>query len=230
MLSIIRRRIFYSLKPLPSPKDSDYQAKMQKAYEEFNSQFTEDFQQQARDLKHSLSKEQLEKVHLVLDNILSMNSLELKVLKNKYRQKKNISDWNYSFLPREGRLKTQIEAEKGPFEDLGIGGYPAEFLHKLLSGELFEGITPLETSAPEEQEQKPQKTAFDLVLKGYAQDQKVKVIKAVKDAMNLGLKEAKERVESIAKEPLVLFKNVSKDSHQELADKLTAAGAQVEFE
>ena len=52
------------------------------------------------------------------------------------------------------------------------------------------------------------------------------VIKAVKDALGLGLKEAKEVVESA---PKALKEGVSKDDAEALKTKLTEAGAEVEL-
>ena len=70
-----------------------------------------------------------------------------------------------------------------------------------------------------------EKTEFTVVLKSFG-DSKMNVIKAVKDAFGLGLKEAKEAVEAA---PKALKENVSKDEAEALAKKLTEAGAEVEI-
>ena len=70
-----------------------------------------------------------------------------------------------------------------------------------------------------------EKTEFDVVLASFG-DAKMGVIKAVKDALGMGLKEAKELVE---KAPVALKENVSKEEADELKAKLEEAGATVEI-
>lgn len=70
-----------------------------------------------------------------------------------------------------------------------------------------------------------EKDEFDVVLAGFG-DNKVAVIKAVRGATGLGLKEAKEMVESA---PATLKEGVSKDEAEELKKSLEEAGASVEL-
>ncbi|MCL2086285.1 MAG: 50S ribosomal protein L7/L12 [Oscillospiraceae bacterium] len=70
-----------------------------------------------------------------------------------------------------------------------------------------------------------EKTEFDVMLMGFGES-KMNVIKAVKDICGLGLKEAKEFVESA---PKALKEAVSKAEADELKEKLEAAGASVEI-
>ena len=70
-----------------------------------------------------------------------------------------------------------------------------------------------------------EKTEFTVMLKSFG-DAKMGVIKAVKDAMGLGLKDAKELVE---KAPVALKENVSKDEADELMKKLEGSGAELEL-
>ena len=70
-----------------------------------------------------------------------------------------------------------------------------------------------------------EKTEFDVVLVSSG-DSKMGVIKAVKDILGLGLKEAKEAVEAA---PKALKEGVSKAEADELKEKLEAAGATVEL-
>ncbi|MBQ8623307.1 MAG: 50S ribosomal protein L7/L12 [Oscillospiraceae bacterium] len=70
-----------------------------------------------------------------------------------------------------------------------------------------------------------EKTEFDVVLASFG-DSKMGVIKAVKDLLGLGLKEAKEVVEAA---PKALKEGVSKAEADELKEKLEAAGATVEI-
>lgn len=69
-----------------------------------------------------------------------------------------------------------------------------------------------------------EKTEFDVVLKS-AGSAKINVIKVVKEATGLGLKEAKELVDGA---PKAIKEGVSKDDADALAAKLTEAGAEVE--
>ena len=71
-----------------------------------------------------------------------------------------------------------------------------------------------------------EKTSFNVVLKEVG-DQKIKVITAVKNALGLGLKEAKELVDGA---PKTLKENVSKAEAEELKEKFTAVGAVVELQ
>ena len=70
-----------------------------------------------------------------------------------------------------------------------------------------------------------EKTEFTVMLKSFG-DAKMGVIKAVKDAMGLGLKDAKELVE---KAPVALKENVSKDEADDLMKKLEGTGAELEL-
>ena len=69
-----------------------------------------------------------------------------------------------------------------------------------------------------------EQTEFDVVLTSFGAN-KVAVIKAVRAATGLGLKEAKEVVESA---PKAIKEAVSKEEAEELKATLTEAGAEVE--
>ena len=71
-----------------------------------------------------------------------------------------------------------------------------------------------------------EKTLFNVVLAS-AGDQKIKVIKVVRDATGLGLKEAKELVDGA---PKTVKENVSKDEAEDLKAKFTEVGATVELQ
>ena len=71
-----------------------------------------------------------------------------------------------------------------------------------------------------------EKTSFNVVLTE-AGDQKIKVIKVVRDATGLGLKEAKELVDGA---PKTVKENVSKEEAEELKAKFTEVGAVIELQ
>lgn len=77
-------------------------------------------------------------------------------------------------------------------------------------------------------EEVEEKTEFDVVLKAIGAN-KVAVIKAVRGATGLGLKEAKDLVESAASAPATLKEGISKDDAADLVAKLKEAGAEVEI-
>jgi large subunit ribosomal protein L7/L12 len=70
-----------------------------------------------------------------------------------------------------------------------------------------------------------EKTSFDVVLVSGG-DKKIQVIKEVRGITNLGLKEAKDLVESA---PKPVKEGVSKDEAQKIKTTLEAAGAVVEL-
>ena len=70
-----------------------------------------------------------------------------------------------------------------------------------------------------------EKSSFDVVLTS-AGDQKIKVIKVVRDATGLGLKEAKDLVDGA---PKTVKEGVSKEEAEELKAKFAEVGATVEL-
>ena len=74
-------------------------------------------------------------------------------------------------------------------------------------------------AAPAEEE----KTNFDVVLEGFG-DNKIAVIKVVRELTSLGLKEAKEVVESA---PKAVLEGAKKEDAEAAKEKLEAAGAAV---
>ena len=70
-----------------------------------------------------------------------------------------------------------------------------------------------------------EKSSYDVVLTE-AGDQKIKVIKVVRDATGLGLKEAKELVDGA---PKTVKEGVSKEEAEELKAKFAEVGAVIEL-
>lgn len=68
-----------------------------------------------------------------------------------------------------------------------------------------------------------EKTEFDVVLEGFG-DNKIQVIKAVRELTNLGLKEAKEVVEGA---PKAVLEGAKKEDAEAAKERLEAAGAAV---
>jgi large subunit ribosomal protein L7/L12 len=80
--------------------------------------------------------------------------------------------------------------------------------------------TPAPAAAPEEEQ-----TEFTVILKDFGAN-KINVIKAIREITSLGLKEAKDLVESA---PTTVKEGVSKQEAEEIRKKLTEAGATVEI-
>ncbi|MCP8352478.1 50S ribosomal protein L7/L12 [Candidatus Synchoanobacter obligatus] len=81
-------------------------------------------------------------------------------------------------------------------------------------------------AAPAGGEAAAEQTEFNLVLKG-AGSSKIAVIKVVKEALGLGIKDAKEKVDSA---PVALLEGADKAKAEELAAQLKEAGADVSVE
>jgi large subunit ribosomal protein L7/L12 len=74
-------------------------------------------------------------------------------------------------------------------------------------------------------EQAEEKTEFDVFLNSIG-DKKINVIKVVREVTSLGLKEAKELVESA---PAKVKEGVNKEEAEEIKKKFEEAGAQMEI-
>ena len=87
---------------------------------------------------------------------------------------------------------------------------------------MIAGAAPGAAGAAEPAEEQ---TEFDVVLNSVG-DKKINVIKAVREVTSLGLKEAKELVESA---PTKIKEGIGKQEAEEIKKKFEEAGAQVEI-
>ena len=87
-------------------------------------------------------------------------------------------------------------------------------------------VSPGAASASSAPEEEKEKTTFTVLLKQFG-DKKIQVIKEVRAITELGLKEAKDLVESA---PKPIKENISKEEAEELKKKLEAVGAVVELQ
>lgn len=69
-----------------------------------------------------------------------------------------------------------------------------------------------------------EKTEFDIILEVVPTDKKIAVLKAVRAITGLGLKEAKELVDSV---PQTLKKAISKENAEQIKKDLETVGAQI---
>ena len=85
------------------------------------------------------------------------------------------------------------------------------------------GVMVAPASGPAAVEKPAEKTEFTVVLEGFG-DKKIGVIKVVRAATGLGLKEAKDLVEAV---PGKIKENIPKDEAEKLKKELEEAGATV---
>nr|QCI06414.1 ribosomal protein L12 [Dictyurus purpurascens] len=83
------------------------------------------------------------------------------------------------------------------------------------------GMMPIDTSASLS-ESSEEKTEFDVILDEVPAAKKIAILKVVRSLTGLGLKEAKELVESA---PKLIKENMSKDEAEDIKTKLEEVGA-----
>jgi large subunit ribosomal protein L7/L12 len=81
-------------------------------------------------------------------------------------------------------------------------------------------------AAPAAAEEVEEKTEFDVVLQEVPADKKIAILKVVRGITGLGLKEAKELVESA---PKVVQEGLAKDAAEDAQKQIEAAGGKVEL-
>ena len=88
------------------------------------------------------------------------------------------------------------------------------------------GMMPVASAdAAEEEAEAEEQTEFDVQLKDFGA-KKIPVIKEVRSITGLGLKEAKEKVESA---PVVIQEGIAKEEAEKTKEQLEALGAEVEI-
>lgn len=76
-------------------------------------------------------------------------------------------------------------------------------------------------AAPTVVEEVEEKTEFNVILDEVPSDKKIAILKVVRTITGLGLKEAKELVESV---PKTIKENIAKDAAEDVKKQLEAAG------
>ncbi|MCX6344740.1 MAG: 50S ribosomal protein L7/L12 [Armatimonadetes bacterium] len=92
------------------------------------------------------------------------------------------------------------------------------------------GVSAMSMAAPAAAAAAPveaaeEQTAFDVILKGIG-EKKINVIKVVRELTSLGLKEAKDLVDSA---PMAIKEGIGKEEAEAIKSKLEAEGATVEI-
>jgi large subunit ribosomal protein L7/L12 len=126
-----------------------------------------------------------------------------------------MTEYNEDFLVDQIKnlsLSQAAKLVKRLEEELGISAQPVMGMMPMMAG-----AQAAAQPAAEEQ------TEFDVVLENAGAD-KIKVIKVVREVTSLGLKEAKDLVDSA---PKVVKEGVSKQEAEEIKKKFEEAGAKV---
>ncbi|KAL3654151.1 hypothetical protein CASFOL_003832 [Castilleja foliolosa] len=140
-----------------------------------------------------------ERVSGIVDEISGLTLLEISDLTEALRKKMGIEE-----MPIMAMMMPGMGFAPGMAGAMGKGGGAAK------------------------EEEKKEKTAFDLKLEGgYDSAAKIKIIKEVRACTDLGLKEAKDLVE---KAPTLLKKGVSKVEAEQIIEKMKGIGAKVIME
>jgi LSU ribosomal protein L12P len=106
-----------------------------------------------------------------------------------------------------------IEFVKALEEKFGVSGMP-----------MAVPMAGVSQTQPQAGAQEVEKTTFDVVLTSVGQA-KIQVIKVLREALNISLKEANDLVSTT---PQVIKKGLSKEEAEDLKNKLSAVGATVE--
>ena len=113
---------------------------------------------------------------------------------------------------KELKVMELSELVKALEEEFGVSATPVAVAGGAAAGD----------AAPAAEE----KTDFDVVLTGFDAAAKIKVIKVVREITGLGLKEAKEKVDTA---PQTIKEAAPEAEANEIKEKLEAAGAKVEL-
>lgn len=87
---------------------------------------------------------------------------------------------------------------------------------------------PVATGAASAEGGEEEKSNYDVILTGTG-DQKIQVIKVIRDITGKGLKDSKDLVDQAAQAPQVLKEGAKKDEAEDIKKKLEEAGAKVEL-
>ena len=183
-------------------------------------------------LENDLSDLQKKKVDYLANSVTDMNMFELRYFhaligmnaakhSGMSAMKRNL-DW--PSMKQDGAgvwppanpnwfKQQELMASLGPFMGMGGGG-----------GAPAAAAGGAQAAAAVEEEAPKEKTHYDIELAKFDPATKIKVIKEIRSMFGLGLKEAKETVESA---PTWLKKEVAKEEAEAIVEKLAAVGAEI---
>lgn len=128
----------------------------------------------------------------------------------------------------EGKVGEVIEILKGmtALELSSLKGAIEETFDVTAAAPVAMGMMPAAGGAAAEEAE--EKDSFTVKLTSVG-DQKIQVIKAVRQILGLGLKEAKEFVDKAATEPQVMKEAASKEEAEKMQKEIADAGGKVEL-
>jgi large subunit ribosomal protein L7/L12 len=216
-------------------KFDDECIKFEKEWEKLAKDKTE---QQRVALTEEMTQNQRNKVEFIVDKILSLNPFEMRYMAmNMQDRVQKISglspmklnmDWPSVKRDVDGTWpplnpnwfkQQELAAQLGPF----MGGFSGQGGSGAQGGGSQGGAGQ---AAEEEKEVKVEKTSFDVELTSFDAKGKIKLIKEIRGLLNLGLKEAKELVESA---PVWIKKDMKKEDAETLMATIEALGAQLKI-
>jgi large subunit ribosomal protein L7/L12 len=187
-------------------------------------------------LTDEMTDNQRKKVEFIVDKILSLNPFEMRYMAmNMQDRVQKISglspmklnmDWPSVKKDVDGTWpplnpnwfkQQELQAQLGPF----MGGFSGQGGGQ--GGAAQGGAGEVEE---EEKEVKAEKTSFDVELTSYDAKSKIKLIKEIRGLLGLGLKEAKELVESA---PIWIKKDMKLEDAEALMAKIETFGAQLKM-
>ena len=211
-------------------KFNDECIKFEKEWEKIAEEKNEE---QAAHLSEELNDHQRRKVEFLADKVLELNVFESRYLAVHIRERvKKVTginplklnmDWPSVRMDADGTWpplnpnwfkQQELMSQIGPLMGNFGGGGAAQ-----------DGGDDEEDEEQEEEEQ-VEKTSFDIELTSFEPKSKIKLIKEVRTTLGLGLKDAKEMVESA---PCWIKKEMKKDDAEALAEKLKSLGAEVKM-
>ncbi|CAK79278.1 unnamed protein product (macronuclear) [Paramecium tetraurelia] len=203
-------------------------------------------QSQQEFLEQALSQDQKQRVKAIADACCELDLFELQCLmsllnENHYKAQgiglfQIDSNWPVikqnevpTWPPKE---KEQIEAYMKELFGENVPDFKAIFGGVGSIGSQAPSQSAASSEAPKQEQKKAEaapkveaeKKNYDVELSAIDAAQKIKIIKEVRQLLNLGLKEAKDLVEKL---PANLGKQVPKEKANELKEKLTAAGCTI---
>lgn len=189
-----------------------------------------------------LSKFQLNRINVLSQAISELNEEDQAVLWQLFRDKHQETIGLDPALFRDFAPKLQKHNEwpvltPENFEILknikANMSFQGGFIDSVISGAFTMSASAASSAAQEEKVEEvkkvEEKTNFDVVVIGFSPEGKLKLIREVKNIMNIGLKEAKDKVEEIPVNHLIIGKALPTDQAQELSVKLKEIGCIVDL-
>lgn len=192
---------------------------------------------QIKALEEELNSNEVAKVEFLADKILRLNMFEMRYLASIIKKRiKNTSGINPLKLNMDWpSIKQEADGTWPPlnpnwFKQQELMAKVGPFLNSMGAGVGGGQSTPAgENQAEGAEEAKKEETVkshFDIELTSFDAKSKIKIIKELRSILGLGLKEAKETVESA---PVWLKKEVKKEEAEGLKEKIEGLGGEIKL-